>query len=123
MSQQRQFSFLVVCFLAFYGEIFGQKNTLNVADFAGFISVREKPVAFPSKFKSSYILLPSCAVQAQNHYQLLHLPGSGYYVSTLEFICKKELQLDRYTPVRFRFRLGSPDYVNWLEQKPNAKRY
>lgn len=40
-----------------------------------------------------------------------HMPG---------FFCQKELQLDKITPVNFRFRLGSLDYVNWMEQKPNA---
>lgn len=44
----------------------------------------------------------------------------GSYSSRLGFFCKKELQLDRISPVPIRFRLGSSDYVNYLEQKPNA---
>jgi hypothetical protein len=42
------------------------------------------------------------------------------YSNSLGLFCKKELQLDKITPVVFRFRLGSLDYVNWMEQKPNA---
>jgi len=46
---------------------------------------------------------------------------ASFYTSQLGFICKKELQLDKLTPIPFRFRLGSLAYVNYLEQKPNAK--
>jgi hypothetical protein len=44
----------------------------------------------------------------------------GYYSQSIGFFCRKELQMQKITSVPLRFRLGSLDYVNWLEQKPNA---
>ncbi|MEO8173208.1 MAG: hypothetical protein ABI581_09005 [Sediminibacterium sp.] len=43
--------------------------------------------------------------------------GQDYYSNNLSFFCKKELQLEKLTKVRFRVRLGSLDYVNALEGK------
>ncbi len=49
--------------------------------------------------------------------------SSDYYIQNLAFFCKKELQLEKVTKVLFRFRLGSIDYVDHLEGKPNAIKY
>jgi len=44
----------------------------------------------------------------------------GYYVQCLGYFCKQEIKLEKITSIPLRFRLGGLDYVNWLEQKPNA---
>jgi len=44
----------------------------------------------------------------------------NYYTKGLSFFCKKELQLQKLTNVNVFIRLGSKQYVDYLEKKPNA---
>ncbi|HEX8314886.1 MAG TPA: hypothetical protein VF609_07835 [Flavisolibacter sp.] len=44
----------------------------------------------------------------------------NFYNQHLSFVCKKEVQLQKLTSLPIYFRIGSKDYVDYLEKKPNA---
>lgn len=96
--RQRFIFFLVVFLLMFEGDILGQqKPTVPVKGF----SLRTIP--FIKNDTTKVVII-----------------SPGYYTASIGFFCKKELQLDKITPLPVRIRLGSLEYVNWMEQKPNA---
>ena len=41
----------------------------------------------------------------------------AYYLSCLGFFCKKELKVEQVTGIPIKFRLGSVQYVDYMEGK------
>jgi hypothetical protein len=46
----------------------------------------------------------------------------NFYNQSLGYFCKKEIQLQKLTLLPLYIRLGSKEYVDYLERKPNAIR-
>ena len=132
--QQRHFYFLVVFQFMLIGKIFGQENPRILQgkspDRAKIIQQAIKNInAGQNKF--SFALSGTYKFEGLNDFSVNMSPSCFgpdisfilspvTYTKDPGFFCKKELQLDKITAVPLRFRLGSLEYVNWMEQKPNA---
>ena len=130
---ERIFSFLVVLILLCSSDIFGQeKNVENFCKNATVKSFRERPAGDLIdilKFSKNYFL-QSNSIPGGNAYKLpqtIALAKPIFYQNAfneekLSFFCRKEWQFEKATAVPLRLRLGSLEYTNYLEQKPNAVR-
>jgi hypothetical protein len=123
---QRVFIFLVVCLLMFCGEIFGQKfpeKNMNIPQkivqaryFCG--TAPQTPINLDGMYGRLKSISLSCWT---GQFTLQPVPHN-FYTSDLSFFCKKEFQIEKLTTIPLRVRLGSLDYVNYLERKPNARK-
>ncbi len=124
--RQRICYFLVVFVFGFWGNISGQGTTLPDS------LEKNRLTKFCPELAPSCWIRPamqkeylrrlqkdSVSKKAEGYFLLNPVPAS-FYSNNLGFFCQKELKLEKLTSVPFRFRLGSLDYVNYLEQKPNA---
>lgn len=61
-------------------------------------------------------IVPGCSKPVEA--PLFFSPGLAQWKpDDLPFFCKIEHQMGKKLPVQFKFRLGSVDYVDWLEGK------
>lgn len=129
---KRIFFFLVVCIFNLNGEIFSQQtlhyiNKTSLISFIDnqsisssfnffeFINDSNFKIAFSRKNSTSSIFL-----SGSGKFLLAGSIGQDYYSRHLGFFCKQELQIEKLTMVPIRFRLGSLEYTNYLERKPNS---
>jgi hypothetical protein len=63
------------------------------------------------------------SIKAQKNTNKIVILPSNFYYNCLGFFCKQEIKIAKLTNFKFpvAFRLGSLQYVNYLEGKPNTK--
>lgn len=129
---QRVFGFVVVLLLFFEGKTFSQKIPVRPSlpwhyrQFQDFGFRLESPSLLPAKKEKTPAENSGSEWRSVKKNQALFtcepvLSGS-FYADHLGFFCRQEQQLEKKTGWPVRLRLGSLEYVNYLEQKPNAVR-
>jgi hypothetical protein len=126
---QRIFFYVVVLIFLFNGEILAQEKNVE--------KIPEFPVNYSFSIASSYSLYLIKVAKKEPEYPVKQLTSpfrtgrpfspvmvvtGNFYMQHLSFFCRKELQIEKATSIPLRFRLGSLQYTDYLEQKPNALR-
>lgn len=117
---ERRFYFVVVLIFLLNGEIFAQeKNVENFPEFRTILPFKdhfnpEKKIAISALLKQGERVFSNQAFFSGRPLFLLqpNIPQT--------FFCKKEWQFEKATSIPLRFRLGSLEYTDYLEKKPNA---
>ena len=115
---QRVTGFLVVFLLMFFSSSQGQLYPSPGISISGFKKVHFQPLAnpFQSRFGPQlYFHAEDCTPPQK--FTLLNLPTGATYVNNLGFFCQQEVKLDKMLAIPIRFRLGSREYVDWMEGK------
>jgi hypothetical protein len=140
---QRIFFYVVVLIFLFNGEILAQEKNVEkfpvfptkYRNYCHFLSGKENvnfliktPVKRPGRPLEQIQVRPGCGTVPLETSLFITRSTSksfltpDYYVSQLGFFCRTELKIEKATSIPFRFRLGSLQYTDYLEQKPNALR-
>ena len=132
---ERFFCLVVVLIFLSCGEFFGQSNPVEkifnkdttvyfsryIPDFRQNNVKLSDTLTNPSFTKPIFnpTILP---VKPLSYILLLNPFQKTSYRQPLGFFCRKEWQFEKTTSIPLRIRLGSLEYTDYLEKKPNAIR-
>jgi len=112
---QRLTFFLVVFLLMFLGVGFAQQKPYYCL-----IETNFTPVTKLSLGTNKVLYIDHLPGKILSQPLIQQPVSANYYTRHLGLFCRKEWQLERVVSIPFRFRLGSLEYVNWLEGKKGS---
>ena len=130
MRQRTRF-FLVVLLLMFAGNIFSQ----NISNSMSYAYAKKNRKIFSlndnllSNHLFSVIMTKNFPPESRKHcfghpptpvFDFLTPVAKDFSTTQLGIVCKKEFEFEKKTSIPLRLRVGSLDYTNYMEQKPNA---
>jgi hypothetical protein len=105
---QRKKTFLVVCISILTSPLWAQVTPPGVLINSGLKVVPRRDTV---SLLHPVLLRPAVGPALRDY-------GSGYYMGSLGFFCKEEIQIEKTIHLPLRLRLGSLQEVNRLEGKP-----
>ena len=132
---ERFFYLVVVLIFLSCGEFFGQSNPVEKIFkkstpfyFGKYTSdFWQNNVKLSDSSKAGTINSVTCnssilPLKPNSNILLLNALQQNYPQQRLSFFCRKEWKFEKATSIPLRIRLGSLEYTDYLEQKPNAAR-
>ena len=130
---KRFFYLVVVLIFMFYREGYGQQisvekfsRTAVTGHFSDSIHKIHSGILKFSKNSKQHQLTPKTMIYGNSLTKpavaafRINLFQNYFDAKKLSFFCQKEWQFEKATSIPLRLRLGSLEYTNYLEKKPNA---